>query len=62
MENASAPSVLSLPDRTVKTKTGNVKEGRLAPFIFHDNRGKGSYYIGRNQYKRDLKELKNKKG
>jgi hypothetical protein len=37
-------------------KNGKVHDWKLAPLVFHDNRGKGSYNVGRNARKR-LKKL-----
>jgi len=44
-------------NRIVKSKKGKVKEGKLAPVVIWDRR-QGTYNIGKNQYKRDLKALK----
>lgn len=48
-------------NRVVKTKTGNEKLDRLAPVYFWNSAKQGTYNIGKKQYKRDLKALKQKK-
>ena len=45
-------------NRQVKYKNGVVKEDRLAPVLVWSSRNQGTYNIGKNQYKKDLKALK----
>jgi hypothetical protein len=46
--------------RAYFTRTGKLRTDKLRPIILHDNRNKGSYYIGKNAMKRAKKEMKKK--
>ena len=49
-----------ITERTFVTKNGKVREDKLKPEIFHDNRSGGQYVYGKNASKRAKKALKSK--
>jgi len=57
-EKTEKQLILEKTPRAYFTKTGNFRKDKLRPIILHDNRTKGSYYIGKNALKRDKRALK----
>lgn len=44
--------------RAYVTKNGKVREDKLKPIVYHDNRNGGTYMYGKNASKRAKKALK----